>query len=163
LLNLSRGLLRHRSVQPVVPRAHLVASRPLVARTLAWAEWLSTFGSTGVGRKPTRLHPIARVGEGPMWDPLCGISGRGGCQSTTCIRDEVLLPDQEQALVEEFAPLPFREFEFRGKRRIVSFGWRYDFNGRELQQAAEIPAFLLGLREAAAEFAGLSEDQLQHV
>jgi hypothetical protein len=29
-------------------------------------------------------------------------------------QDEVLSPDQEQILIEEFALLPFREFEFRG-------------------------------------------------
>ena len=69
--------------------------------------------------------------------------------------DAVLSPDQERDLVEEFARLPFREFEcrcFLGKRRIVSFGWRYDFNVRELQQAEDIPTFLLDLRERAAEF-----------
>jgi alkylated DNA repair dioxygenase AlkB len=80
--------------------------------------------------------------------------------------NSVLSPDQERALVEEFARLPFREFEFRGflgKRRTVSFGWRYDFNVRELQQAEDIPTFLLDLRERAAEFAGLSGDKLQHV
>jgi alkylated DNA repair dioxygenase AlkB len=80
--------------------------------------------------------------------------------------DGVLSPDQEQALIEEFARLPFREFEFRGflgKRRTVSFGWRYDFNVRELQHAEDIPTFLLDLRETAAEFARLSGDQLQHV
>jgi alkylated DNA repair dioxygenase AlkB len=80
--------------------------------------------------------------------------------------DAVLSPDQERELVEEFARLPFRELQFRGflgKRRTVSFGWRYDFNVRELQQAEDIPTFLLDLRERAAEFAGLSGDQLQHV
>ena len=80
--------------------------------------------------------------------------------------DEVLSPDQERTLVEKFASLPFREFEFRGflgKRRTVSFGWRYDFNVRELQEAEEIPTFLLDLRETAAKFAGLPEGQLQHV
>ena len=80
-------------------------------------------------------------------------------------QDAVLSRAQEKTLIEEFAQLPFREFEFRGflgKRRTVSFGWRYDFNVRELQEAEEIPTFLLDLRETAAKFAGLSEDQLQH-
>ena len=79
--------------------------------------------------------------------------------------DAVLSLDQEQTLVEEFAYLSFREFEFRGflgKRRTVSFGWRYDFNVRELQEAEEIPTFLLGLRETVAKFAGLPADRLQH-
>jgi alkylated DNA repair dioxygenase AlkB len=81
-------------------------------------------------------------------------------------QDEVLSLGQEQILIEKFAPLPFREFEFRGflgKRRTVSFGWGYDFNARKLQETEEIPAFLLNLREAVAEFGGLAEAQLQHV
>ena len=79
--------------------------------------------------------------------------------------DAVLSLDQEQTLVEQFAYLSFRQFEFRGflgKRRTVSFGWRYDFNVRELQEAEEIPTFLLGLRETVAKFAGLPAVLLQH-
>ena len=73
--------------------------------------------------------------------------------------------DEEQALTSTFERLPFREFELRGflgKRRTVSFGWRYDFNVRELQPTETIPTFLLALRKKAAEFGGLSEDGLQH-
>ena len=80
-------------------------------------------------------------------------------------KDAVLSPNQERVLIKEFSRLPFKEFEFRGflgKRRTVSFGWRYDFNVRELQAAEGIPSFLLDLRQAAAEFAGLSDEQLQH-
>ena len=79
--------------------------------------------------------------------------------------EELLSPDEEEALMSTFERLPFREFEFRGflgKRRTVSFGWRYDFNVRELQPTETIPTFLLGLRQKAAEFAGLCEDRLQH-
>ncbi len=73
---------------------------------------------------------------------------------------------QEQALLERVRSLPFKEFEFQGfvgKRRTVSFGWRYDFNERELQKADEIPTFLLDLRSTAAEFAGITPDALQQV
>ena len=73
--------------------------------------------------------------------------------------------DEEQALTSTFERLPFREFELRGflgKRRTDSFGWRYDFNVRELQPTETIPTFLLALRKKAAEFGGLSEDGLQH-
>ena len=79
--------------------------------------------------------------------------------------DNLFPPDQERALIASFERLPFREFEFRGflgKRRTVSFGWRYDFNVRELQATEPIPSFLLALRRKAAEFAGLSEAALQH-
>ena len=73
-------------------------------------------------------------------------------------KEGILSLDEEQALINEFAHLRFKEFEFRGflgRRRTVSFGWRYDFNVRELQETEEIPTFLLGLREAVAQFAGL--------
>ena len=62
-------------------------------------------------------------------------------------------------------PLSFRESEFRGfvgKRRTVSFGWRYDFNVRELQPTEIIPTSLLALRKKVAEFAGRPADDLQH-
>ena len=79
---------------------------------------------------------------------------------------DVVPPDMEEALLREVRALPFREFEFQGytgKRRVVSFGWRYDFEARRLEQASDIPGFLLALREHAARFAGLEPGQLQQV
>ena len=61
----------------------------------------------------------------------------------------------------DFAPFQFHGFE--GKRRVVSYGWRYDFNGGGLQKTADMPAFLLSVRERAASFAQLSPEQLQQV
>ena len=61
---------------------------------------------------------------------------------------------------------PFREFEFHGylgKRRVVSFGWQYDFSGTGLQKAEDIPEFLLPLRASAALFAGMEPEAFQHV
>ena len=79
---------------------------------------------------------------------------------------DVIDAAEEARLVGAFADLPFKEFEFHGflgKRRVVSFGLRYDFNGGGLQQAAPIPPFVLAVRERAAAFAGLAADRLQHV
>jgi alkylated DNA repair dioxygenase AlkB len=79
---------------------------------------------------------------------------------------ELISVDDEQQLVRQIETLPFKDFEFHGfvgKRRVVSFGWRYDFNDRELQQADDIPPFLLPLRQRAAVFAGLGPASLQHV
>jgi alkylated DNA repair dioxygenase AlkB len=62
--------------------------------------------------------------------------------------------------------LAFREFEFHGytgKRRVVSFGWHYDFGERQLRKADDIPDFLLALRPLAAAFADLHSEDLQHV
>ena len=78
----------------------------------------------------------------------------------------LLSPDDERELVRQIESLPFKEFEFQGflgKRRVVSFGWRYDFNDRALQRADDIPPFLLPLRQRAAAFAGLASTGLQHV
>src|ERR1700704_5586849 len=76
-------------------------------------------------------------------------------------------PEEESTLVSHFADLPFKEFEFiagyRGKRRVVSFGWRYDFNERNLQRADDFPTFLLGLRKKAADLAKLEPTALQQV
>jgi alkylated DNA repair dioxygenase AlkB len=80
-------------------------------------------------------------------------------------RDVISLAEEEQ-LVRRIESLTFKEFEFHGflgKRRVVSFGWRYDFNDRGLQKADDIPPFLLPLRQRAGEFAGLGPNDLQHV
>jgi len=72
----------------------------------------------------------------------------------------------ENALVERVRELPFREFEFHGylgKRRVVSFGWKYDFGSQRLQKAAEIPDYLLSLRSLAALFANLEPEAFQQV
>ena len=71
---------------------------------------------------------------------------------------------EEAELLAHIRELPFRAFEFHGytgNRRVVSFGWKYDFEKRTLEQAGEIPAFLLPLRQRAAAFADLAPDDLQ--
>jgi alkylated DNA repair dioxygenase AlkB len=81
-------------------------------------------------------------------------------------RPDFLTADEERALGQELAGLPFREFEFQGylgKRRVVSFGWQYVFDGSGLRKAEDMPAFLLPLRERAAAFAGIEAEDLQHV
>lgn len=78
---------------------------------------------------------------------------------------EVISREEEQALLEKLPALPFKEFEFHGfngKRRVVSFGWHYDFNGGGLGKAGTIPKFLLPMRERAASFAGLQPSALEH-
>ena len=74
--------------------------------------------------------------------------------------------DAEAELLAHVRALPFRDFEFQGytaKRRVVSFGWHYDFEASRLRKADDIPPFLLELRERAARFASMEPSQLQHV
>jgi alkylated DNA repair dioxygenase AlkB len=73
-------------------------------------------------------------------------------------RPDLVDPAEERRLAEHLAAQDFAPFEFHGflgKRRVVFFGWRYDFNGKGLQGADDIPAFLLPLRESAAASFGL--------
>jgi alkylated DNA repair dioxygenase AlkB len=81
-------------------------------------------------------------------------------------RQEIISADEERRLTEWFARLPLAPFEFHGflgRRRVVSFGWRYDYAGRQIRPAAEMPEILLPLRERAAEVAGLAAESLQQV
>ena len=78
---------------------------------------------------------------------------------------EVLPLEEEQRLVEQIRELPLKEFEFHGyvgKRRVISYGWHYDFGTERLQQTSEMPGFLLRVQEHAAAFAGLGPEDLPH-
>lgn len=78
----------------------------------------------------------------------------------------IITADAERELVTLVAQLPFREFEFHGftgKRRVKSFGWKYDFATSQLKRADDIPEFILPLRQSAAHFAGLDASSLPHV
>jgi alkylated DNA repair dioxygenase AlkB len=79
-------------------------------------------------------------------------------------RDDALTPDEERGYAERFRTLPLKPFEFRnylGKRRVLSFGWRYDYTGRRVRESAPLPDFLLPLRERAGELSGVAADTLQ--
>jgi len=81
-------------------------------------------------------------------------------------RPDLITPEQENDLFEHVSKLPLQPFDFhgyKGKRRVVSFGWQYDFSGRQLRKADDIPEFLLALRKLAASFAGMEAAALQHV
>lgn len=79
---------------------------------------------------------------------------------------DLLSREEEAALVTELDRLEFKPFEFRGflgKRRVISFGWRYDFNHSKLTPAEDIPDFLLPLRAKAAAFAGRDPVRLEQL
>ena len=79
---------------------------------------------------------------------------------------DILTPAQEIELLAQVRDLPLVEFQFQGyvgKRRVVSYGWQYDFNLRALREADDIPPFLLTLRKTAAEFASMPPERLQQV
>ena len=59
---------------------------------------------------------------------------------------EFLSPEEEAALIARFADLPLKPFEFQqylGKRRVVYFGYRYDYQRGVMDEAADLPAWLI--------------------
>ena len=81
-------------------------------------------------------------------------------------RPELIGPADEEGLLARLRGLPFRAFEFHGhtgKRRVISFGWHYDFAGRTLRKADDIPEFLIALRPVAAAFAEVEPEAFPHV
>lgn len=77
---------------------------------------------------------------------------------------DAVSPDEERDWLRGIAALPFKPFEFHGylgKRRIVSFGWRYDYAGRALRASDPIPGFLEPLRQRVATVAGIDAQRLQ--
>jgi alkylated DNA repair dioxygenase AlkB len=78
-------------------------------------------------------------------------------------REELITPDEEQALIArigDVAMAPFRFQGWEGKRQTTSFGWRYDFDDASFGPTEPIPDFLLPVRRKAANFAGLNEADL---
>ena len=79
-------------------------------------------------------------------------------------QSNVIAPDEEEALLEKIRALPFENFLFHGyvgNRRVVSYGWRYDYTARTLNPADDIPPFLLAVRARAAQFAGIDPQRFQ--
>jgi alkylated DNA repair dioxygenase AlkB len=79
-------------------------------------------------------------------------------------RPDFLSAAEERDLAAWLATLPFQAFQFRGyegKRRVVSFGWQYDFTRSHLIKADDMPGELLAVRARAAAFAGLAPEDLQ--
>lgn len=73
--------------------------------------------------------------------------------------------EEEAALAERIAALPFRPFEFHGftgNRRTVSFGMHYAFDGSGLREAEPIPDWLQPVRARAAALAGIEPDAFVH-
>jgi alkylated DNA repair dioxygenase AlkB len=78
-------------------------------------------------------------------------------------RPSFLSEDEEASLVLRFRTLDFQPFEFQGylaKRRIVEYGWEYDFGTRKAATTQPMPDYLLPFRDRAANFAAVSPESL---
>jgi alkylated DNA repair dioxygenase AlkB len=81
-------------------------------------------------------------------------------------REALLTEEEEAALAASLGKLNLKPFEFHGhlgNRRVVSFGLRYYYGRRAIEQASAMPAFLDDLLLRAAEFAGYEPNAFQQV
>lgn len=68
--------------------------------------------------------------------------------------------DAENELLRAIREVPMHDaqyYEYTAKRRVASFGASYDFESRQLHDAAPVPEFLIPLRRRLAEYVALSE------
>ena len=99
----------------------------------------------GVSRDPSLFDASAKVPDGFIYHP------------------NFLSAAEEQELIQEIQKLhlvPFKYYQFTGKRRTASFGWQYEFGASEITTAPEIPAFLLGVRTRAGTLFNMDPNRL---
>lgn len=78
-------------------------------------------------------------------------------------RPDFLTEGEEAELLHCFAELEFSAFDFHGyiaKRRVIEYGWEYDFETREATAVKPIPEFLLPVRNRSAALAGVLPQDL---
>jgi alkylated DNA repair dioxygenase AlkB len=78
----------------------------------------------------------------------------------------VLPVEEGKGLAHELASLPFKPFDFRGylaNRRVVSFGYRYDYDRRAIVEATPFLLFLLSFRSKVAALFGRPEGDFRQV
>jgi alkylated DNA repair dioxygenase AlkB len=81
-------------------------------------------------------------------------------------KENVITEAEEATLVASLQKLHLKPFEFHGhlgNRRVISFGFRYDFSRRTVEAASEFPPFLNELRAKVAEFAGHGVNEFRQV
>ena len=78
-------------------------------------------------------------------------------------RPEFISCEEENALLRQIANLEFQAFDFHGyiaKRRIVEYGFEYDFSSRQASMTEPIPDFLQTFQERAAAWALLDVSEI---
>jgi alkylated DNA repair dioxygenase AlkB len=72
----------------------------------------------------------------------------------------------ESELISRISELPLQPFQFgafEGKRRVASFGFRYDYTLRRIQEADPIPAWLTSIARPVETFGGLPAGSVRQI
>ena len=71
-------------------------------------------------------------------------------------RADLVAAEAQVALIDQIKRLPLQAFDFHGlkaNRRVISYGWRYDFTSARLLEIEKSPKWLFPLREVVGQFA----------
>jgi alkylated DNA repair dioxygenase AlkB len=128
---------------------------------------LTPFGDPGLCRTRTRpaasdsgsrlnrgRHGCGKVGLPEQFSLFADrLSGPEGPRYA----EEFVSPSAEKTLIGHIAALPLQPFQFgqyEGKRRVASFGFRYDYALRQLEETDPIPGWLGPIIEKVEAFGG---------
>jgi alkylated DNA repair dioxygenase AlkB len=81
-------------------------------------------------------------------------------------QSDFILPEEESGLIGRIRALPLAPFQFgafEGKRRVISFGWRYDYSLQKLERAGDLPAWIEPFIARIETFAGLQPAEIRQV
>ncbi len=81
-------------------------------------------------------------------------------------QEEFISAAEEQDLAARIAGLPLAPFQFgayEGHRRVVSFGWRYDYSHHKLESASAPPSWIADLTRRVEAFAALPAGAVRQV
>ena len=79
---------------------------------------------------------------------------------------EFISETTEQQLVSRISELPLQPFQFgafEGKRRVASFGFRYDYDQRKLREADPIPPWLTSIIASVEKFGELPTGSVRQI
>lgn len=79
---------------------------------------------------------------------------------------EFVSPAAETELISRISELPLQPFQFgafEGHRRVISFGFRYDYTLKRVQQAEPIPGWLEPIARSVEEFGELAPASVRQI
>ena len=82
-----------------------------------------------------------------------------------CHEDGFLAEDEERGLIQLLDSMPFEPAVYKGylaRRKVVSYGGRFDYDSNELLPAAALAPALMPLRERVAAWMGVAPKELVH-
>ena len=101
-----------------------------------------------------------------MSDQLSLFADASASPKGLCYQPDFVSRDQEQVLIDRLRDLPLAPFQFGafdGKRRVASFGWRYDYSRQALEAADDIPEWLAPLAAGIEQFADLPPGAVRQI